>query len=120
MSETPQLSSQTAYEIDIVPNEHGGYFARVPDFPTLFTGGDTPSEAMEHALAAIELMIEELTDRGQPVPEPLAAFSGQFNVRVPRLLHRELVIQAQQQGTSLNALVNLLLNRSVSAPPVKS
>jgi predicted RNase H-like HicB family nuclease len=59
------------YEIDLVPNEHGGYYARVPDFPTIFTGGRTPAEAMKNALEAIELMIEDLQDRGLPVPSPL-------------------------------------------------
>ena len=55
------------YEIDVVPNEHGGFYARAPDFPTIFTGGETPEEAMTHALEAIELMVEELRDRDQPI-----------------------------------------------------
>ena len=97
------------YEIDIVPNEHGGFYARIPDFPTIFTGGRTPEEAMQNALEAIELMIEEHRDRGLPVPEPLQSFSGQFNVRLPRALHRELVRRAESQGVSLNALVSYLL-----------
>lgn len=103
------IEDASRYEIDIVPNEHGGYYARVPDFPTLFTGGKTPEEAMRNALEAIELMIEEYQERQQPVPAPLAAFSGQFNVRLPKSLHRELVRRAEHQGVSLNALVNLLL-----------
>lgn len=109
------------YEIDIVPNEYGGYYARVPDFPTIFTGGETPDEAMAGAREAIELMIEEHTDRGLPVPEPLERYSGQFNVRIPRLLHRELARQAHSQGVSLNALVTFLLARATGsdAPPRK-
>jgi len=97
------------YEIDVVPNEYGGYYARIPDFPTIFTGGQTPEEAMKNALEAVELMIEEYQDRGQPVPSPLASFSGQFNVRLPRGLHRELVRLAESQGVSLNATVSSLL-----------
>lgn len=102
------------YKIDIVPNEHGGFHARVPDFPTIFTGGSTPEEAMKNALAAIDLMIEEYRDRELPVPEPLHSFSGQFNVRLPRALHRELVRHADSQGVSLNALVNFLLSQATS------
>jgi antitoxin HicB len=97
------------YEIDVVPNEHGGYYARVPDFPAIFTGGSTPDEAMKNALEAIELMIEEQRDRGLPIPSPLVSFSGRFNVRIPRALHRELVRRAEIQGVSLNALVSYLL-----------
>lgn len=97
------------YEIDVVPNEHGGYYARVPDFPTIFTGGETPAEVMGNALEAIDLMIEEYRDRGQPVPHPLDRFSGQFNVRIPKAVHRELVRRAEIQGVSLNAMVGLIL-----------
>ena len=104
--------SALAYEIDVVPNEHGGYYARVPNFPTIFTGGETPEEAIANAQEAIVLMIDEYRDRGQPVPEPLSAFSGRFNVRVPRAVHRELVRQAEIEGVSLNAVVNLLIARA--------
>ena len=101
-----------SYEIDVVPNEHGGYYARIPDFPTIFTGGVTPEEAVANAQEAIALMIDEYRDRGQPVPEPLSAYSGRFNVRVPREVHRELVRRAEIEGVSLNAVVNLLIARA--------
>ncbi|HZF12052.1 MAG TPA: type II toxin-antitoxin system HicB family antitoxin [Thermoanaerobaculia bacterium] len=109
MSDEEKTPLTGQYEIDLVPNEHGGYYARVPDFPTIFTGGRTPDEAMQNALAAIELMLEEQHDRGLPIPSPLVSFSGQFNVRIPRTLHRELVRRAEVQGVSLNALVSFLL-----------
>ncbi len=111
MSDVQQTRVVGQYEIDLVPNEHGGYYARVPDFPTIFTGGRTPDEAMKNALEAIELMLEELQDRGLPVPSPLVSYSGQFNVRIPRALHRELVRRAEIQGVSLNALVSFLLGQ---------
>jgi len=109
MSDERTAPAAGQYEIDLVPNEHGGYYARVPDFPTIFTGGGTPEEAMRNALEAIELMMEEHQDRGLPIPIPLGSFSGQFNVRIPRTLHRELVRRAEIQGISLNALVSFLL-----------
>ncbi|HEV7517472.1 MAG TPA: toxin-antitoxin system HicB family antitoxin [Thermoanaerobaculia bacterium] len=105
MSDEQRTPAPGQYEIDLVANEHGGYYARVPDFPTIFTGGRTPDEAMKNALTSIELMLEEHQDRGLRVPSPLVSFSGQFNVRVPRALHRELVRRADIQGVSLNALV---------------
>ena len=103
------------FEIDIVPNEYGGFYARIPDFPTIFTGGTTHEEAMHNALEAIGLMLEEHQDRGQAVPRPLAGYSGRFNVRVPRMLHRELAQRAQQQGVSLNAMLNLVLAQALGS-----
>ncbi|HEX7185699.1 MAG TPA: type II toxin-antitoxin system HicB family antitoxin [Thermoanaerobaculia bacterium] len=67
------------YEIDLVPNEHGGYYARTPDFPTIFTGGETPKEAMRNAVEAIELMIEEYQDRGLAMPFSPVSLSGQLD-----------------------------------------
>jgi antitoxin HicB len=109
------MKPESRYEIDIVPNEHGGFYARVPDLPTLFTGGATPEAAMENALQAIGLMLEEVRDRGLPVPAPFSSYSGRFNVRVPRSLHRQLVRLAEREGVSLNAMVNSLLGRVVGA-----
>jgi antitoxin HicB len=113
MKNKPSEIRQDRYEIDVVPNEHGGYYARIPDFSTIFTGGQTPDEAMRNALEAIGLMIEEYQDRGLPVPEPLRSFSGTFNVRLPRSVHRELVRRADRQGVSLNAMVGFLLTQAV-------
>lgn len=101
------------YEIDLIPNEHGGYYARIPDFPSIFTGGRTPDEAMKNAQEAIALMIEEYQERGLPIPDPLESFSGQFNVRLPRSLHRELVRRADRQGVGLNAMIGFLLAQMV-------
>ncbi len=72
---------------------------------------------MNNALEAVELMIEEYQDRGQPVPSPFAAFSGQFNVRLARGLHRELVGLAESQGVSLNATVSSLLAQATGWEP---
>ena len=112
MKKKEERNTEARYEIGVVPNEHGGYHARVPDFPGIFTGGSTPEEAMRNAQDAIELMVEELHERGLPVPAPLSSFSGQFNVRLPRSLHRELVRRAESQGVSLNALISFLLARA--------
>ena len=58
-----KVEEQGRYEIDVVPNEYGGYYARIPDFPTIFTGGSTPAEARKKAADAIELMLEEQLSR---------------------------------------------------------
>ncbi len=44
---------------------------------------------------------------GEQVPEPFAdrTYSGKFNLRVGENLHRELAIQAAEDGLSLNQYV---------------
>lgn len=98
------------FEIIIEPNEDGGFYARIPDIPSIFTGGVTEIEALKNAKAAIKEYIEICKKDRLPVPQ---SKSGKFNVRVPKDLHRELVRKAMEQDVSLNQLVVYLLSRSV-------
>jgi len=102
------------YEIKIIPDRGSGYFAvRFPDFPGIVTGGYSLEEVIKNAQEALELTIDTMKKYKMPLPKPRTRFSGQFNVRVPKDLHRELVRKAEEEGVSLNALVTYLLSQSV-------
>jgi antitoxin HicB len=102
------------YEIKIIPDRESGYFAvRFPDFPGIITGGYSLEEAIKNGQEALELTIDTMRRHRIPLPKPKARFSGQFNVRVPKDLHRELARKAEEEGVSLNALVTYLLSQSV-------
>ena len=96
------------FEIIIEPNEEGGFYARIPDMPSIFTGGVTEMEALKNAKAAIKEYLEICKKDRLPIPQ---SKSGKFNVRVPKDLHRELARKAAEQGVSLNQLVVYLLGR---------
>lgn len=98
------------FKIIIDPNEEGGFYARIPDIPSIFTGGITEIEALKNAKAAIKEYLEICKKDRLPVPQPK---SGKFNVRIPTDLHRELVRKATEEGVSLNQLVVYLLSRSI-------
>jgi antitoxin HicB len=70
-------------------------------------------EALKNAQEALEITMETMKKHKVPLPEPKMRFSGQFNVRVPRDLHRQLVRKAEEEGVSLNALVTYLLSQSI-------
>jgi len=96
------------FEIIIEPNEEGGFYARIPDMPSIFTGGVTEIEALKNAKAAIKEYLEICKKDKLPIPQ---SKSGKFNVRVPKDLHRDLARKAAEQGVSLNQLVVYLLGR---------
>ena len=104
----------TEYEMTIIPEEDGYLAARFPDFPGIITGGRTPEEAVRNAREALQVTLETMHARKMPLPAPKRAFSGQFNVRVPRSLHRALVRSADEEGVSLNALVSQLLHTGLA------
>ncbi|MBI5115024.1 type II toxin-antitoxin system HicB family antitoxin [Candidatus Poribacteria bacterium] len=98
------------FEIIIEPNGEGGFYARIPGIPSIFTGGLTELEALKNAKAAIKQYIEVCEADGLPAPQPK---SGKFNVRVPKNLHRELARKAAEEGVSLNQLVVYILGRGI-------
>lgn len=71
----------------------------------------------EAALAGIRNMVAEAVQdmkaNKETPPEPIASrrFSGKFMVRIPPELHRRLVMEAQEEGISLNRLASDKLSR---------
>lgn len=103
------------YRFDVIADPDGGFVIRFPDLP----GCLTQVERIEDVGAAAEeirtLWLETAAEAGQDLPGPTfpEEFSGKFNVRIPRSLHRDLVHLAAEEGVSLNQLVvSLLSDRS--------
>jgi len=112
-------------EIEAIPEkEGGGYVARLAQFGKFGIIGD--GENIHEALADLEnakrARFERYLKEGTSIPEPEQEedYSGRFVVRLPKYLHKELVISAKQNGTSLNQLVcTLLASRLPSLSPGK-
>lgn len=99
----------------IYDDEEEYYFAEVPELPGCMAHGSTPDEAIESIKESKRLWIEERLEQGYPVPEPrdIEEFSGKFVQRLPKVLHRELTIQAKRNSVSLNQYVVSLLAKAV-------
>jgi antitoxin HicB len=57
------------YKILLTKEEEGGYMVTVPALAGCITQGDTIEEALAMGKEAIELYIEELQSRGEPIPD---------------------------------------------------
>lgn len=88
--------------------EHLGLCA---EFPSLSWLAETPEGALAGIRQLVHDVVADLQSSGEAVPEPLAdrRYSGEFRVRIPPELHRELVMQAAEQGVSLNRLASAKL-----------
>jgi predicted HicB family RNase H-like nuclease len=95
----------------VVENE-AMFEARVKEFPDLTEYADTPQEAYELAIDAINTVVEVFAEKGRPPPaaiEPSIDFSGRVTLRLPKALHRALADAADADDVSLNQhLVNVL------------
>jgi predicted HicB family RNase H-like nuclease len=94
------------------------YVARVAEFSSLAAHGDTPEAALQEIKKVVRAVLKDLAVSNEPIPEPYGkrSFSGRLHLRLPEYLHRQLVIEATQQGVSLNQLINLKLEAPLSAP----
>jgi predicted HicB family RNase H-like nuclease len=89
-------------------NEHVGLCA---EFPSLSWLARKPDAALTGIRRVVARVLADMRSNGEAIPEPLAdkAYSGQFRVRIPPQLHRVLVLQAAEQGVSLNRLASAKL-----------
>ena len=67
--------------------------------------------AVEDIGKIVAEVVADLQASGELVPEPMADkhYSGQFRVRIPPQLHRNLAFMAAEQGVSLNRLASAKL-----------
>lgn len=98
------------YPYTVVPDD-GSFFIKFPDLPGCMTQVEDAAEIGAMAEEIRTLWIETAYEDGMTVPEPsyVSRYSGKFQVRLPKSLHRDLAEQAEREGVSLNAWVNHLL-----------
>jgi len=104
------------FTVNVFLDEDGDYLAHFVELPNVSAFGESPEEALTELAAAWEGVKESYKKHGEKVPvAPVRKkYSGQFNVRIDRRLHRALAIEAARAGISLNAIVSQKLAKSVS------
>jgi len=101
------------YPFQAVADPDGGYVIIFPDLPGCLTQVDEIAEIGPMAEDARQGWIETAYEHGMEIPLPSypEEYSGKFNLRIPRRLHRELAEEAEREGISLNQYVTALLGR---------
>ena len=77
---------------------------------TITFQGRTVDEVRQAFRDSVDDYLEFCAERGESPDKP---FSGRFIVRTKPELHRDLAIEAQHRGVSVNALVNRALTKVV-------
>lgn len=111
------------YRLEIVPDEaEGGYVASYPELRGCLTTGESVESAAANAEDAKREWLAAAIEDGCEIPEPQDEYSGQFKLRIPKSLHRDLALHARREGISMNQYCLYLLakndaeqNRSTSA-----
>jgi len=88
--------------------EDGEHIALCAEFPSLSYLAKSPTAALKNIVKLVEEVVDDMAANGEQIPTPLAdkQYSGKFMVRIPPEQHRDLAIQAAEQGISLNRHVS--------------
>jgi predicted HicB family RNase H-like nuclease len=88
--------------------EYVGLCAELPSMSWL---EKSQEGALRGIVEAAQREVADMGRRREPIPAPLATrrYSGQFKVRIPPQVHRQLAIEAAEAHVSLNRLVNAKL-----------
>jgi len=99
------------YPFNAIADADGGYTVIFPGLPGCMTQVDSLAEIGPAADEARRLWITTEYEEGEEIPLPSypEEFSGKFQLRLPRSLHRRLAELAQAEGVSLNQCVVMLL-----------
>ena len=103
------------FSIHIVTDNSGDYIAHFVELSNVSACGDTPEEAIAELEVAWSAMKKSYKKHGDEIPiaPSKKEYSGQFNVRVDRRIHRALAVEAARVGISLNALIAQRLSQAV-------
>jgi predicted HicB family RNase H-like nuclease len=103
------------YGVELFIDEDGDWLAHFAELPNVSGFGPTLEKALDELAVAWELVKDSYREDEKPIPVAPSRrqFSGQFNVRIDRRVHRALAIEAERAGLSLNALVAQKLASSV-------
>lgn len=100
------------YKMEIVEDhDEGGYVVSFPDLKGCITCAETIEKAIDNAKDAKRAWLEAMIEAGNEIPEPddLEKYSGQFKLRIPKSLHRQLAEHSKREGISMNQYCLYLL-----------
>lgn len=81
------------------------------EFPSLSHLDPDQDAAFQGIRALVADVVADMRRKREQIPEPLSQrkYSGEFKVRIPEALHRNLVLEAAEQNVSMNRLVSMKL-----------
>lgn len=106
------------FSVNLYMEDDGDWLAHFAELPEVSAFGKSPEQALAELHIAWQATKETYVDLGKPIPIAPAVkeYSGQFNVRIDKRVHKSLAIEAAIAGVSLNALVAQKLASTAKNP----
>ena len=91
------------------------YVASIREYPDCVGQGDTVEEAYDEVMDNFSALIENSKENGEELKilNFEEKYSGKILLRLPKSLHRQLAMQAENEGVSLNTcIINSLAQKT--------
>lgn len=114
------------YEVRIVPKKDCDgltyWTAFYPAIKAVVGGGDTPEEAIKEAQENLDVYLEYLKEEKRQLPQEYIEnkFSGNIALRVPKSTHQKLSELSEDEGMSVNSLINCAIDRFLGTKDYES
>lgn len=105
------------YKVEVFRDEsEGGYVLAIPMLKGCVTCSGELAKGMEMLEDAKKQWLVAALESGYEIPEPdtFDDYSGQFKLRLPKSLHRELAEKSKQEGISMNQYCLYLLAKNAT------
>ncbi len=109
------------YTVILRRDEEGDFVARIDELDGCVSHGETETEALDNLREVQQLWLTDCLESGDAILEPELVEklpSGKWVQRVPRSLHKKLVVLAKRESVSLNQLVTSILSEHVGGKSV--
>jgi predicted HicB family RNase H-like nuclease len=106
-TELAQIADRYTYRVTWSP-EDNSHVASCLELPSLSWIAKTATTSLQGIQKLVIDVLQDMQDQREELPVALAErnYSGEFRLRIPPTLHRELSIQAAELGISLNRLAS--------------
>ncbi|MBR2216150.1 MAG: type II toxin-antitoxin system HicB family antitoxin [Selenomonadaceae bacterium] len=106
------------YQEVIVSAKEGGYVGYIPELKGCITQAETRQGILDMLEDAKKCWLEAALEDGLDIPEPHddTEYSGKFNLRIPKSLHRTLAWTARKEGVSLNQMAMYAIASGLNVP----
>ncbi len=103
------------YKFEVVKDEaEGGYVLSIPELKGCMTCSDDLSIGLQMLEDAKKQWFIAAIESGYEILEPgtVNDYSGQFKLRIPKSLHKELAERSKQEGISMNQYCLYILSKN--------
>lgn len=121
MKKDLQYYMSLPYREVIEADPNGGFVGHIAELPGCITQAETKNTLLDMLDDAKQSWLEAALADGISIPEPAREedYSGRFNLRLPKSLHKDLALTAKMEGVSLNQLAMCLIAGGLKASSVK-